>query len=69
MKGKIEFDLSDIDDALAFKRAVYADDMWIALSNIMHWSKHDIKASGHEMLSEIREQILNRLPNIEELGL
>lgn len=68
MKAKLIFDMDNPEDCIAHLRAVHADQMWIALSEIAFWSKHDIPPTGAEMLHKIREVIYDRIPNLEELG-
>ena len=68
MKATLKFDLTDAEDRDAHLRAVHADAMWITLSRIAWWSKHDVPENGAEMLQRVKDTIYHELPNLNELG-
>lgn len=78
MKATLEFNLDDIDDAMAHKRAVQSQDMAVAIWHILHNTKkgieYDIEAQGlsaYDALDITFEKIYEILSehgiNIEQL--
>jgi len=42
--------------------------MWLALSRVVWWSKHQVPETGEEMLRMIRETVYEEVPNLNDLG-
>jgi hypothetical protein len=66
--ASLTFDLNSPDDREAHLRAVHADAMWLALSRVVWWSKHQVPETGEEMLRMIRETVYEEVPNLNDLG-
>lgn len=67
-KAKIEYDLSDIDDMYAHKRAIKSLDMALALWEITHntkkgleWSMEGKEIDKYEVLEMVYEKIFEKL--------
>lgn len=63
-KAKIEYDLSDVDDMYAHKRAIKSLDMALALWNITHntkksleWSMEGKEMDKYDVLEMVYEKI------------